>query len=205
MSEVAFKDTKILIPEIPGEWTRRMRSGHTNVWNGTWYTSRDEDPRPEVRLEPPARGLYAERIDGAWYWVCGCEKCLGNEGKHSYITCYEHDRCELCHVHREQITETPWGWNGGWACEPCVSAEKARRKTEALAAAAAAGHDRWACMNQDEVVCPYCASKHEAYFESDSDAARIQTCDVCDGKYTVEVEYSPSYTTKKVVSQESDA
>lgn len=188
------KETKILIPEIPGEWTERIRNGHTNVWNQIWPPGQPHsNGLPEVTLQPPSRGLYAERIDGAWYWVCGCEKCLGSGKSWSYITCYEHDRCEYCKIHREQITETPWGVRGGWACKPCVDAEDAKRKTEALAAAAEAGHDESDCMYTDEVVCPYCASK----FEPDEDISGNQECDVCGGMYSVEVEYSASYTTRK--------
>ena len=31
------KDTKILIPEIPGEWTERTRSGSKCIWNDGWH------------------------------------------------------------------------------------------------------------------------------------------------------------------------
>ncbi|MGH8387906.1 MAG: hypothetical protein ACRESJ_20870 [Pseudomonas sp.] len=65
------KNTKILIPEISGNWRVRLRPGKTNIWN----EARDGKPHrnglPEVRLDPPETGLYAERIDGAWYWVSG--------------------------------------------------------------------------------------------------------------------------------------
>ena len=27
----------------------------------------------------PHRGLYADRFDDGWYWVCDCPKCLGND------------------------------------------------------------------------------------------------------------------------------
>ncbi len=68
------KNTKILIPEIPGEWTQRQRNGSLNVWNGADHHRfhRTTTDLPEVSLRPPENGLYAERIDGAWYWVSGC-------------------------------------------------------------------------------------------------------------------------------------
>ncbi|MGP3789461.1 hypothetical protein [Pseudomonas sp. B392_1p] len=200
----SLKDTKILIPEIPGDWTDRTRNGHTNEWNRMWPPGQPHrNGLPEVILEPPTRGLYAERIDGAWYWVCGCEKCLGNREKYSYITCHEHDRCEHCGIHRQQITEAPWGVTGGWACQPCVTEQKAQRKAEALAAAATSGHSKWDCQLTDEVVCPYCASK----FEPDEDISNDcnHECDVCGGVYTVETEYSVSYTTRKVDAQGNEA
>lgn len=190
-----MKDTKILIPEIPGEWTQRTRNGHTNVWNDPWHTARQVEPLPEVRLGPPQRGLYAERIDGAWYWVCGCEKCLGSAEKYSYITCHDHDRCEMCGIHREDITETPWRVAGGWACKPCAAAAKQRRKVEAMAAAQAAGHGEDDCEYTDDITCPYCASKisedEPVYKDGDFE------CDVCGGTCSVEVIHSVSYTSIK--------
>lgn len=107
---MSLKDAKIFIPEIPKEWEQRMRSGHTNVWNDSFY----RNGLPEVKLDPPIRGLYAERFEDGWYWVCGCNRCLENNESYSYIVCYEHDRCITCSLHREQLKEAPWGKADGW-------------------------------------------------------------------------------------------
>ena len=97
---MSLKNTKIYIPEIPKEWTKRIRSGHRNVWN-----ERSTDPElPEISLNPPTNGLYAERFDDGWYWVCGCNKCLENGEPYSYIVCKEHDRCITCGAHRNELT-----------------------------------------------------------------------------------------------------
>ena len=58
------KDTKILIPEIPGEWTERTRSGHTCKWNDGWHGKPHRNGLPYVELMAPEKGLYAERIEG---------------------------------------------------------------------------------------------------------------------------------------------
>lgn len=188
---MALRDTKILIPEIPGEWTRRMRSGSTQVWNDARHTS---EGLPEVRMEPPQKGLFADRIDGAWYWVCGCEKCLESGKGFNYSPCDEHDRCVTCRCTRPELKETPWGGcDGGWRCVPCQTTIHAKAKAEALAAAAAKGHSEADCWATSEIICPHCAtvqSRDDRYESSEG-----LECHVCDGVFDLEVEHSLSYTT----------
>ncbi|MGO2449348.1 MAG: hypothetical protein ACTH8Q_01880, partial [Pseudomonas taetrolens] len=62
----------------------RTRSGKTNIWNHAIHGRPHVNGLAEVRLEPPEAGLYAERIDDAWYWVSGCAKCNGTGEKWSY-------------------------------------------------------------------------------------------------------------------------
>lgn len=188
---MALRDTKILIPEIPGEWTQRTRSGHTNVWNDPWHKT----GLPEVRMDPPQKALYAERIDGAWYWVCGCEPCLGSGKAYSYLLCEEHDRCVTCKCTRAELLETPWGVSGGWRCKPCQDALDAKRKAEALAAASAKGHSEDDCCYLDNIICPHCATEQSRDDRNESDDGL--ECDTCGGLFDLEVEWSPIYTTKK--------
>lgn len=197
---MSLKDTKILIPEIPGEWTQRTRSGSTNVWNDPWHHS--SKGLPEVRLEPPIKGLYADRIDGAWYWVCGCERCLGSGKAFSYITCEDHDKCVTCNCTRAELTEAPWHAAGGWRCKPCQEKLDATRKAEALAAAAASGHSEADCSYQDEIICPHCASvvSNDDLYESQDGLV----CDVCGGEFDLEIEYTPSYTTTKAQGEKAN-
>ncbi|WP_300747230.1 hypothetical protein [Pseudomonas sp.] len=145
------KNTKILIPEIPGEWTQRQRNGSLNVWNGTDHHRfhRTTTDLPEVSLLPPENGLYAERIDGAWYWVSGCAKCNGTSEKYSYSVCDKHNVCRLCSTHRSKLTETPWGHPDGFTCKPCQDAEDAVAKAAALAKVAETGYDEWDYRNLD--------------------------------------------------------
>lgn len=193
-----MKDTKILIPEIPGEWTQRSRNGHKNIWNSKENERFYRKPTnlPEITLEPPSKGLYAERIDGAWYWVNGCEKCSGNHDKHSYIICDDHNRCETCGIHRSEITDTPWGTRGGWICAPCEKARSAKRKAEALQAAKESGHQETDCYYEDTIICPYCATKRDS--DDIHESVDGVECEVCEGVFNLEVEYTASYTTKGV-------
>lgn len=185
---MSLKDTKIFIPEIPPEWTQRTRSDHTNVWNDEFFRS----GMPEVALEPPKRGLYAERFDDGWYWVCGCHKCLENGKPYSYIVCYEHDRCVTCNKHRTELKEVPWGTPEGFQCKSCADKEHKERKRKVLKEARDMGHSEDDCCYTDKLICPVCASE----CSSDDMAAgeHEATCCVCDTEFTVEIEYEARYT-----------
>lgn len=187
---MSLKDTKIFIPKIPKEWKNRLRSGHKNIWN--------EDGKgglPRVELEPPQRGLYAERFEDGWYWVCGCNKCLENGKPWSYIVCDEHDRCITCGTHRKDLTEIPWGKPDGFQCKPCHEKEHKEHKQEALRLAKEKGHDEWDCYRTSKIICPICASECSSD-DMYEDGEHEMTCDVCDTEFVVDIEYEPLYTSK---------
>ena len=182
-----LKDTKIFIPEIPKEWEHRIRSGNTNIWN--------ENELTEFRLNPPTRGLYAERFEDGWYWVCGCSKCLNNNEKYSYITCEDHDRCITCGTHRKELTEIPWGHPDGFQCKPCSRREHEEEKEKALRVSKKKNHSEYDCWNTSEIICPICASKcsNDDMYEPGEEEI---TCHVCDTEFIVEIEYDVNYTSK---------
>lgn len=186
-----LKDTKIFIPEIPAEWTQRTRSGHTNVWNDSFH----RNGLPEVKLNPPQLGLYAERFEDGWYWVCGCSKCLGKDDFLSYIVCDGHDRCETCGIHRNELKErSAWGVRGGWQCNSCYTREHEERKNTALEAARERGHSEDDCWYIDRPICPVCAS--ECSSDDMHDGEHEVTCYVCDTDFSVEIEYEARYTSR---------
>lgn len=187
------KNTEILIPEIPGEWTQRLRSGKTNIWNEARHGKPHTNGLPEVRLDPPEVGLYAERIDGAWYWVSGCAKCNGSGEKYSYSVCDKHNVCRLCSTHRSKLTEAPWGHPEGFTCKPCQDAEDAVAKAAALAKVAETDYDEWDYCSQDECKCPHCATV--IHIESEHYGDQSMTCDTCGGTFELVVEYAVQFTT----------
>ncbi|VVQ38412.1 hypothetical protein PS943_05855 [Pseudomonas fluorescens] len=190
------KNTKILIPEISGDWKERTRSGNTNIWN---YASNGVPHRnglPEVRLDPPEVGLYAERIDDAWYWVSGCAQCNGAGERWSYIVCDKHDVCRRCSIHRSKLTETPWGHTDGWTCKPCQDAEDAQAKATALAKVAEGEYDEWDYRCQDECKCPHCATV--IHIESEDYGDKKMECDTCGGQFELTTEYSVTFTTQVI-------
>ena len=190
------KNTKILIPEISGDWTERLRSGGTNIWN----ESRDGQPHrnglPEVRLNPPEVGLYAERIDGAWYWVSGRAKCNESGEKYSYTVCDKHNVCRLCTTHRSKLTEIPWGHPDGFTCKPCQDAEDAKAKAAALAKVAESDYDEWDYRGLDECKCPHCATV--IHIEAEDYGDKNMDCDTCGGEFELTTEYSVTFTTKVI-------
>ncbi|MFJ8261427.1 hypothetical protein ACIQ4I_05635 [Rummeliibacillus sp. NPDC094406] len=192
---MSLKNTKIYIPEVPKEWTKRIRSGHRNIWNeGSTNTE-----LPEISLNPPTKGLYAERFDDGWYWVCGCNKCLENGESWSYIVCDEHDRCITCGTHRKELTEIPWGHPDGFQCKPCHEREHEKRKQEALRIAEENGHNEWDCFRESKIICPVCASECSSD-DMYEDGEHEMTCNVCDTEFVVEIDYEVKYTSslKKV-------
>jgi len=187
------KNTKILIPEIPGEWTQRLRSGKTNIWNACNHDRPHSNGLPEVRLDPPEAGLYAERIDGSWYWVSGCAKCNGSGEKYSYSVCDKHNVCRLCSTRRSKLTETPWGHPDGFTCKPCQDAEDVVVKAAALAKVAESDYDEWDYRAQDECKCPHCATV--IHIESEDYGDKNMNCDTCGGGFELVVEYTVQFTT----------
>ena len=190
------KNTKILIPEISGDWTERLRSGKTNIWNACSHDRPHRNGLPEVRLDPPEEGLYAERIDGAWYWVSGCAKCNGSGEKYSYSVCEKHNISRLCSTHRSKLTETPWGHPEGFTCKPCQDAEDTLAKAEALAKVAETDYDEWDYRNLDECKCPHCATV--IHIEAEDYGDKNMECDTCKGWFELTTEYSVTFTTKVI-------
>ena len=187
------KDTKILIPEIPGEWTERKRSGSKCTWNDGWYGKPHRNGLPYVELNAPEKGLYAERIDGAWYWVSGCAKCTGSGERYSYSVCDMHDVCRLCSINRSKLTETPWGHPDGFTCKPCQDAEDAVAKAAALARVAETDYDEWDYRNLGECKCPHCATV--IHIEAEDYRDQNMECDTCGGLFELQIEFEPNFTT----------
>lgn len=203
-----FKVEKINDPRLVN-YTNRTRSGSEQVF----YTGSDErdferyraegggskpnvkmhDKSDTIRLRHAEKHLFAELIDGEWWWVNGCYECNGLErDSMCYVECDQHDVCRSCNTPRSEIKDSVRGGKHGWQCKPCEEKESLKRKREALAAVADDDFGEWDFRNNDKVVCPHCKSEYTPDEPSDGDEA----CDVCGGEFTVEIEYSISYTTK---------
>lgn len=183
------KNIKILIPEALPEWTDRIHNGPMKaVWN------RETEDLPTLELTPPQRGLKSEFIDGAWYWVVGCEKCLGTSNGWDYFVCDEHNVCVDCQTHRSEIVGSAWGTREGFRCSPCQTALDQKLKREALEKVASNDYDEWDYKHNDEIVCPHCGTS----YEPDEPRDGKETCDICGGEYELEIEYSVTYSTTVV-------
>ena len=170
----------------------RIRSGSTQQF----YRKGLRERNHVLSLEPPRKELYAELIDGEWYWVNGCAECNGKPRDWmTYVECDEHNVCRTCKIKRADLKESPWGGKHGWQCAPCAKKEMEAKKQAALEAVASKEYDEWDFRHTDNVVCPHCTSSYEPDCETPEGE---EVCETCGGAYSVEPEYTVTYTTKVV-------
>jgi hypothetical protein len=147
-------------------------------------------------MEAPEQGLYAERIDGAWYWVSGCAKCNDKGEKWGYIVCDKHNVCVTCGDHRSTLADTPWGHPDGFRCKPCQDRIDTAAKAEALAKVAENEYDEWDYRAQDQCKCPHCATV--IHLETEEYGDKEMECDTCGGDFSLTIGSSVSFTTEVI-------
>jgi len=154
------------------------------------------DKPDTIRLQPPELHYYSELIDGEWWWVNGCSECNGLERNWTtYVECENHNVCRTCKIPRSEFTGTAWAGKTGWQCDPCKIKEHEKAKAAALAAMPEE-FDDWDYRGDDNVRCPYCNLEFEDSGNGElykSGSQEIE-CGRCDNKFTLEIEFSPSYT-----------
>lgn len=190
MEKEIIKDTR-LTPTM-----ERVRSGRTQLFREKNPEDRSfiSSDNADVILEHERKEMYAELIDGVWYWVNGCSQCNGYErSKYSYIECEKHDVCRVCSAPRKDFDGPVMGGLSGWTCKPCYQKEKEERKRLAIEKFNKEEHHDYEFMSNDEIICPNCGSTiYDEEFYQSGDII----CDVCDIEFEVEVEYSRSFTTR---------
>ncbi|HZJ80488.1 MAG TPA: hypothetical protein VFC69_07935 [Dysgonamonadaceae bacterium] len=170
----------------------RVRGGRTQMFrennpNDNSFISREN---ADVLLEHENKEMYAKLIDGKWYWVSGCNQCIGKpRGWGSYIECLEHDVCRVCHRPRSEFKGAVWGGSNGWTCKDCHEAERAERRRLAFEML---DGDEPDCSNTDTIICPHCGSEisNDDIYESQD-----VECPVCDEEFLLEIEYTATYST----------
>jgi len=145
-------------------------------------------------LQPPQRAWYAELIDGQWYWINGCPECVGEEPVYAYVKCDKHNVCIRCHKSRKEMgNEIAWGHRNGFICNTCMQAERRATMLAAFLRAEEEELDDTDHWNEDKIICPHCFS--EASSDDIHESETGVECQVCEGSFSVEVEYTPRYTT----------
>ena len=156
----------------------------------------------DVVIKAPKPELVAELIDGEWYWFNDCDECNGNGKDWGYVKCEKHNVCVTCGTPRKDIKGTAWGHRKGFRCDPCQTAlnEQARRK--ALEKVAEKEYDEWDHQYTDDLLCPHCGTKqhHEM---SDGEPSSENECEICGGKFSVEIDYSWTYSTRVIGERET--
>lgn len=171
---------------------KRVRNGRKQLFR---ELSKDDrsftiSDNSDVILEHENKEMYAELINGKWYWVSGCAECNGKERNFmSYIECEKHDKCSVCSVNRKEIKGPVWGGKKGWTCRSCQKAKELEIRREAFNKLGGKEPD---CSYTDEIICPHCGSK---IHDSDIHESQDMECSVCYGELSVEVEYTISYST----------
>ncbi len=177
----------------------RIRSGTIQKFYPPLSGGRDKDIL--FTLLAPSKEMYAELIDGIWYWVKGCSKCEDsmNYGEsHSYQVCYEHDRCVQCNTHREDLTETPWGHKNGFICKPCSDENDARIREEAFKKVNSEDYDESDCICNDTIICPHCGSDNGTEEIDYEEMKQEKECYVCKGKYKLTLNFTVDYSTEVI-------
>ena len=143
----------------------RLRSGSKQLFRERDPSNKEflRSSNAEVILEHERKEMYAELIDGEWYWVSGCAACNGHTRSwKSYIECVEHDVCVSCGISRTEVVGSVWGGLEGWTCKPC----KETQRLEAMAQAfEALGGEEPDCDYRDTVICPHCGTEGEDVYE----------------------------------------
>ena len=105
--------------------------------------------------------------------------------------------CIICGTPRSELNEVPYGVyrNGEWLikCKPCSQ----RLIDEQIKAFEDSGETT---DYEDDIICPYCGSKHEADSETSAfytDGEHDFDCGTCSNSFTVETMVSFTYSTHK--------
>lgn len=171
----------------------RLTPTMSRVRNGRKQVFTQKESKAEIVLQHDKKSMYAELINGEWYWVEGCAECKGKPRDWmTYIECEEHDRCRSCGTNRKDIKETPWGGKYGWQCQPCANDRKKELRKQAFEKYRKEGYDEHSFTYMNEIKCPHCAS--EISSDEMHESQDIE-CEVCEGQIHLEVEWTPSYST----------
>lgn len=159
----------------------RVRSGSNQIFKEGEIT---------FTLTHEKKSIYADLIDGEWFWVEGCGECRGEErGWNTYIECEEHNRCRVCEIKRKDLKEIPWGGSKGWICKPCQDAKDKEIRKQAFERLNGKEPDT---LYVDEIICPHCGTKIN---DEDLRESTKVDCHVCEGEMNLEVEWTPTYST----------
>ncbi|MCY4781766.1 hypothetical protein ORI89_19120 [Sphingobacterium sp. UT-1RO-CII-1] len=174
---------------------KRIRSGSTQLFreenpnNRSFISNENADV---ILTHDTDKAMYAELIDGEWYWVSGCAECIGKPRGTSYIECDEHDVCSCCGISRKEIEGSVWGGRHGWICPSCHDAKKLEARQRAFQKLNGNEPDT---HYTDNPTCPHCGTEHDINYVNENTTLE---CYVCEGGFEIEVNWTPSYTTTVV-------
>jgi len=174
----------------------RIRSGSTQLFRRKGLDNKfTSTENADVILEPSNRELYAELLDGKWYWINGCAECNGKPRDWTtYIECEKHNVCRTCSIPRKELKEPPWGGKHGWQCKPCADVERKAKKIAALETIEKKEYDAWDYKYTDEVLCPHCGTEQNTEYGDGGE----RECRLCNGKFSLEIDHAVKYSTEVI-------
>lgn len=186
MEKIKIDDPR-LTPDL-----KRTRSGSTQqFYTDNWHNILFE-------LKHDRQEMYADLISGEWYWVNGCSKCNGSGEKYSYVVCDKHNVCVECGTHRRDLTDIPWGHADGFLCKPCADKRDIQLRKEAFNKVSEYEYDEDDYRYKSTVVCPHCGSDNGMEWVDYQQTSSEQECGVCHGKYKLEIEFVPNFSTEVI-------
>lgn len=175
----------------------------SNSYEGRDFMSNNPDSCDAI-ITAPEGHYMAKLIDGAWWWTNDCAQCCGHERDWMGSECDKHNVCRACATHRSELEEAPWGGKHGWQCKPCADAESIAAKIEALEVMQAkverGEYCSWDYSGNDNIKCPHCDNEYEPC-TADGVPEGKETCGVCGGEFSIEPEYSITYSTEIIGSR----
>lgn len=186
MEKILIKDSR-LTPTM-----ERTRNGSTQMFrerNRPYNRGSIGSENFDVTLKHENKEMYAELIEDKWYWVSGCSECNGEPRGKSYIECEKHDVCKCCGTSRKEFEGAVWGGTKGWTCKPCEEKRMLSIRKEAFEKLDGEEPDT---SYTDKIICPHCGSINS---NSEIHESQKLECYVCDGEFSLEVEYTVSYST----------
>jgi hypothetical protein len=175
---------------------KRTRAGSTQLFrepldeNGERKGKFADKGDPDViDMTHSEKHVYAELVDGEWYWVNGCCECNGEKRDwvNSYIECDKHDVCSVCGIstYDEKVT-TRWGNKEGWICNVCHDRQEEEHREYMLANARE--YSEWEFQGLNNIECPYCNEKIEEFWKAvnceDQNKQDVK-CHTCKNTYKV--------------------
>jgi len=176
---------------------KRTRSGKTQMFRKDYKDNKfTNNDNADVILEHGLPEMYAELIDGEWYWVKECSLCEDamNYGKpFSYQWCDKHNVCVDCGIPRKELTSTPYGViDGAFRCKDCQ--DNRNKETLKTALKKRETMSELDFRNSDTVLCPYCGSDNGTDEFSDGE----YECSVCTKEFRLSLNYSVTYSTEEI-------
>jgi hypothetical protein len=195
---MADKKVELINDERLTPTMERIRSGSKQL-----FRERDPSNRTfisvdncDVCLEHEKVSVYAELIEGEWWWMEGCAECNGDPRDWmTYVECDEHNRCRTCGTKSKDLAPgvTKWGGKPGWQCDNCKQ-DQIRKAKESFAKKEL---EDYHFKYNEKAICPHCGCQNHIDLGEINLSESEFECGFCESVFMVEVHLDITYSTAK--------